>query len=120
MNKQHNDIIRLIQGSFENGFARVPSSFLPVARQLSAREDRSFGRGMIAGAAIAAFVVMVIGLGIFYCYEASIAKPPLDYLPPVPGIVIDTTADIPDSIRQASPQTQHLYDSERVERRSEP
>lgn len=87
------------------------SSTTSKVQRIKATQNQFFGRGMIAGAAIATFVVMVIGLGIFLSYEAAIAKPPTDYLPPIPGIVIDSSAEIPDSIRQASPELQRVYDS---------
>lgn len=106
---------------------------LPHTLPATEGENRSFGRGMIAGAIITLFVAMVIGLSIFLSYRAAEAPPPKDYLPPVARVVIDSAeargwpkgsiiyigslGEILDSIRQASPALQHLYDSKRVERR---
>lgn len=78
MNKQETEITRLIRGSIRDGFAIVGESFLPTARKFIERENRSFGRGMIAGSLITAFVGIVIGLGIFFSYQAAHTSPPKD------------------------------------------
>lgn len=75
---------------------------LPHTLPATEGENRSFGRGMIAGAIITLFVATVIGLSIFLSYQAAEATPPTDYLPPAPGSVIDTARNkSADSIWQA-------------------
>lgn len=70
MNNQQQEILNIIMDR--------AMRFGPAVNRLVAREDRSFGRGMIAGALITAFVGIVISLGIFFSYQAAHASPPKD------------------------------------------
>lgn len=91
-----------------------------LIRKLIEREDKAEEEGYKRGSfhtgslAIAAIICTVIAVKLLY---ASSPPAHAHYLPPTPGIVIDTSEDIRDSgylhHRQASPQTQHIYDSER-------
>lgn len=101
-----------------------------VVEKLAEREEdartRGYKRAMLHALALDAAVIVIA----LIAYMLPDAQMPPTYLPPVPRIVIDTSIvtlgsmnKVVDSMvishRQASPQTQHLYDSERVERRSE-
>lgn len=128
MNKRQLEILKILLSTATIG-DKPPIASIPEATELLAhREDRSFGRGMIAGALITAFVVAVIGLGIFFSYRAATATPPTDYLPPAPGIVLDTLyqdsawKDYPQPL--PIPKVEEIYDrairSERPQHKSKP
>lgn len=111
MNKQQEEIIELLADNICYSPQVQGMVIHGVIDKLAGRENRSFGRGMIAGGIIAFIVFAFIGTAVFISSQPAAPQ----ILPDRPGIVIDTSIDdhseIPDSIRQASPELQKAYDS---------
>lgn len=115
MNKQKEEIVNLLADNIE--FSESPRKLIlgKVVDKLAERENRNLGRSQIncllIGAMIAFFISALVS---FWLWRDDVPWP-LQTLPDRPGIVIDTSledhSEIPDSIRQASPELERTYDS---------
>lgn len=115
MNNQKHQIARILVDNVSYSPQIQGIAVGEAIHLLAEREDKAENRGYRRGATtmliIIASVGTVVGLGTFLSYRASNATPPADYLPPAPGIVIDTAAEIRDSHANTSVALDKWYDS---------